>query len=287
VESNRRSKPRILRGGLNVNDPKAPEIRAKWEKWVRQVEGTWGPGNFSTLFRYLDKKGDVLSGEFVAYLRQKGLGEMGEELEQNRREGVETLARGLARNWKLHDPSFRNRLAECAEVSGLTPEDQKWHLAQEGFLLAVADMDRVQTIRLGKKWVKDETGRKALLAPSDLVWRELERWLANASRKAAEAVLGDGPWPPGDSEPELTRLQDDDLLLEDVTMGPLERLLLDEDCRFLEELIESAELSPALASLVDTFRSVGSWSETGRILKLNPSTRRKRKKALLAKLRPT
>jgi hypothetical protein len=278
------SSPRVVSGGFNVSDPGLPEKKRRWEGFVQRVEKTWGPGNFSTLFRYLHKKGDVLSGEFVAYLRREGLGEMAEELEAKRREGVESLARGLARSRWLHDRTLlRSRLAEREETSGVTVEDQKWHLAQEGFLLAVDDLSRPQSIRIGEKWVTDEKGKKAHLAPATLVWGKLERWLANATLKAAEAGVMDAPWPRSKTkDPKCFWLLNDVLSLKDET--PLDRLVREEDLRGLEKRIEKARLTPAQAEYLDAFFSAGDWPEPRGV---NPGTMRKRKKSLLDRLRPT
>lgn len=57
-------------------------------------------------------------------------------------------------------------------------------------MLTLGDIERPREIRLGKRWVTDERGKKSEIAPLDLTLREFRQWLFQQTFAAAtEGIL--------------------------------------------------------------------------------------------------
>jgi len=128
-----------------------------------------------------------------------------------RNPALHRLAGPLAVRWHVYDPAARAALAERAEqVGGL--EVAKRSAAATGLVLAAADAHRPQAVKLGRRWVVGDDGRKAVLRPlEDLAPEHAIRWLRARAMDAAEAVVLDAPWPrpaePSGREPELVPVE--------------------------------------------------------------------------------
>jgi hypothetical protein len=102
-------------------------------------------------------------------------------------------ARRQFSRWIDHHPinhTARQRLTEISRAEG------KHALAilhrsifPEALILVLSYIDRRQTIRLGRKWIKGRGGKKANVKPCDLPWFKFVQWVKLECCKAASAIL--------------------------------------------------------------------------------------------------
>jgi hypothetical protein len=100
------------------------------------------------------------------------------------------------------DHNTRQRLSEISKEQG------KHHLLllrqsifPEALMLVIADVDRPQTIRIGRKWIKRRDGKKALVRPADLPWHRFVHWVQRECCKAAAAIILGYEYPANPREP--------------------------------------------------------------------------------------
>jgi hypothetical protein len=105
--------------------------------------------------------------------------------------GLHGLARGLARRWRFFHPELRQALMERADSSKRTPAEEKVELIQIGLLLALQAMKKPQMVRIGKKWIVDEEGRKTLVAPHHLRADLAVSWFSDKAIAEATSILVD------------------------------------------------------------------------------------------------
>jgi hypothetical protein len=99
----------------------------------------------------------------------------------------------------LDSPTARTRgnFSLWLDPKRVSPEARRNHtyskiqrnIFPEALILVLANIDRRQTIRLGRKWVKGRGGGKLRLRPVNLPWHDFIQWVRQETYKEASAIL--------------------------------------------------------------------------------------------------
>lgn len=208
------------------------------------------------------------------------------DTEERRSLALHRMSDGLARSWST-SPRVREAIADLASDSRGTWVDAKREAGAVGLCLALGRMDVPQRVRFGNHYVVSLIDwRPVDIAPVlELAAVPFVRWLRRQAITEAEAhLLGEPTRDAPASEPRDYVPIDDVLLLEDVSAGPLDDVILDRVA--VDAVLAAADLTPAELALAEAFRETGEWPEAARLLDLAMPTMRQRKRRLLAKLTP-
>ena len=159
----------------------------------RLIDGYFGAGTWRELFRGMDPE--------LAALWLRSLVRYGAAT-PSRRCSAWRLARGLASS-RIGRGLFSRRdlyagLRNRAVANGCSVSQERVTVVLAAMLAAAADADDgPRTVRVGREWVKDASGRKALVEPLlDLSAERAIRWfIARIRVNVEEMVLEDRPDP--------------------------------------------------------------------------------------------
>jgi hypothetical protein len=199
--------------GADASDSLFRYLAAVMPEGRRLVDAAFGQGTWQQLGGRWD----------AVFLRRRG----------TRGADLTILAPKLASRWKVHDPQERKRLRQRAERNGHTVPEEKIALARTCLKWAEAELDRLQSFRLGESagiaverrdewsvdnngdlfirrtfphlesktvvlkrggWAQDEEGRVVNARPGELPSSMRLAWYVQAAKGLGELILqGDGP----------------------------------------------------------------------------------------------
>ena len=143
-----------------------------------------------------------MATHFAEVLEQAFAGDVGDflrlyccrDIDQDQMQALERLATTFARKWYVRGRRMHTALQMRADDEVTSPDEVKRRELMTAILLVVwNEMDRPQCVRLGTKWVCDNTGRKLAIMPRNLEIRNAYRWARRRTFAVAAASLLDVP----------------------------------------------------------------------------------------------